>query len=75
MGQTGDNNMSVYKANITKNRDGAFYALVVRLENVTCSLSGRSWVEQVVIGHYKGRHFKTLKAAERSTQKYIEKYC
>ena len=65
----------MYKANIKKNREGSFYALVVRLEKVTCSLSGRAWTDEVVIGHYKGRHFKTLKAAEKSTAKYMKEYC
>jgi len=57
--------MSVYKANITKSQEGGFYALVVRIEDN----------EEIVIAHYKGRHFKTMKAAIKSTQNYINKYC
>jgi len=56
----------MYKSNITKNNDGSFYALVVRVD---------SDGEENVIGHYKGRHFKTLKAAAKSTAAYIAKYC
>ncbi len=67
--------MSVYEPAISTSRDGSIYALVVRLEKITCSLSGRAWTEKVVIGDYKGRHFKTMKAAEKSTKNYIEKYC
>lgn len=57
--------MSNYQPRIMKNSDGSFYALVVRMEGD----------EAVVINHYKGRHFKTLKAAQRSTQNYIAKFC
>ena len=58
--------MSKYTSNIKKNNDGSFYALVVRIDK-----DG----EQNVIHGYKGRHFKTEKAALRSTEKYINKYC
>ena len=54
----------MYIPSITKNSDGSFYALVVRLE-----LDG----ERVVVNHYKGRHFKTEKAAIKSTTVYITK--
>ena len=58
--------MNNYNAVITKDGEGAFYALVVRIER-----DG----EKVVIGHYKGRHFKTEAAAVRSTTKYMNDYC
>lgn len=50
-----------YQAAITK-QDGEFFALVVRV--------GRDGYNNVVRG-YKSRFFKTLKAAERSTAKFI----
>ena len=56
----------MYQANIRKNSEGSFYALVVRVE-----ADGY----QTVINHYEGRHFKTLKAAEKSTSNYIAKFC
>jgi len=52
------------KANITKNADGTFYALVVIVQ--------KDGFEQVCRG-YKGRHFATSKAAEKSTAAYIAK--
>jgi hypothetical protein len=58
--------MSKYQANITKNNEGSFYALVVRVD---------SDGYQNVIGHYQGRHFKTEKAAIKSTSNYIAKFC
>ena len=58
--------MSDYQSVISKNNDDRFYALVVRID---------SDGYKNVIGHYKGRHFKTLKAAQKSTNAYIEKYC
>jgi hypothetical protein len=60
------NIMSKYQANITKNAEGSFYALVVRVED-----NGY----QAVIAHYAGRHFKTEKAAVKSTSNYIAKFC
>lgn len=57
-------NMSKYQANITKNADGAFYALIVRVD-----MDGQT---QVIHG-YKGRNFSTLKAAEKSTSAYLAK--
>jgi len=57
--------MSNYQASITKNAEGSFYALVVRIENGYKN----------VIGHYKGRHFATEKAAIKSTSNYIAKFC
>lgn len=59
--------MGTYQANITL-ENGEFYALIVRLEN-----NGRGGVEKVVITGYKGRHFKTKNAAEKSTGAYIAK--
>ena len=56
--------MSDYKARITENKDGSFYAMVVRVDD-------DGYVN--VIGHYKARHFKTRAAAEKSTAAYIAK--
>lgn len=56
--------MSNYKANITKTADGSFYALIVRID--------RDGQENVIHG-YKGRHFATAKAAEKSTAAYLAK--
>ena len=56
--------MSNYQPRINKNADGEFYALIVRVD-----YDGE---EQVIHG-YKGRHFKSLKAAEKSTNNYIAK--
>ena len=58
--------MSDYKASIKKNSEGSFHALIVRID-----YDG----ETSVIHGYEGRHFKTEKAAIRSTDKYIAKYC
>jgi hypothetical protein len=55
--------MNRYQPRISKNADGAFYALVVRVE-----YDGE---ENVVSGF--GRHFKTLKAAEKSASNFIAK--
>jgi len=55
----------MYTPAITKNSEGSFYALIVRVDN-----DG----EKNVIHSYKGRHFKTEKAALRSTSKYISKF-
>jgi demethoxyubiquinone hydroxylase (CLK1/Coq7/Cat5 family) len=60
----GRETMSPHKAVITKNADGQFYALIVRVD--------RDGEESVIHG-YKGRHFKTLMAAEKSTSNYIAK--
>jgi demethoxyubiquinone hydroxylase (CLK1/Coq7/Cat5 family) len=57
-------NMSKYQASISKNSDGSFYALVVRVDH-----DG----ETHVLNGYKGRHFASLKAAEKSTAAYIAK--
>lgn len=56
--------MSKYEPRITKTADNEFYALIVRIDN-----DGQ---ENVIHG-YKGRHFKTMKAAEKSTLSYIGK--
>ena len=50
---------------ITKTGDGKFYALIICLE--------KDGSERVLRG-YAGRHFATLKNAERSTAKYIAKH-
>ena len=51
--------MSKYQARINKT---SLYTVIVRVDK-----DG----EESVIHGYKGRHFSTLKAAEKSTQKYI----
>lgn len=58
--------MSNYKAKVSGNIENGFYAMVVRVEN-----DG----ELCEIGHYKARHFKTEKAALKSCNTYIEKFC
>lgn len=58
--------MSNHIAKISKNNEGSFYALIVRVD-----YDG----EENVIHGYTGRHFKTRKAAERSTSNYITKHC
>ena len=55
--------MSDYQPRITKNNDGFFFALVVRIDN-----DG-----EVNVCNYKGRSFKTHKAALKSTNTYISK--
>lgn len=56
--------MSKHQARITANKDGSFYALIVRID--------RDGSESVIHG-YKGRHFASLKAAEKSTSVHIAK--
>jgi hypothetical protein len=56
--------MSNYQARITKTADGSFYALIVRID--------RDGEENVIHG-YKGRHFATVKAAQKSTDAYLAK--
>ncbi len=56
--------MSKHEPRISKNADGEFYALVVRID--------RDGEESVIHG-YRGRHFKTEKAALKSTTNYINK--
>lgn len=56
--------MTNYQPRITQTADGDFYALIVRVD--------RDGEEHVIHG-YKGRHFATLKAAEKSTAAYIAK--
>ncbi|MCT2531055.1 hypothetical protein N2382_09310 [SAR92 clade bacterium H921] len=58
--------MSNHQAAISKDSDGSFYALIVRIER-----DGY----KTVIHHYKGRHFKTEAAAVRSTSNYLAKFC
>ena len=55
----------MYAPEIIKNPDGSFFALVVRVDP-----DGKS----VVIRGYKSRHFKTQKAALKSTKDYIKKH-
>jgi hypothetical protein len=62
MNETRRETMSKYEARITQSRDGSIYALIVRIDK-----DG----EENVIHGYKGRHFASIKAAERSTAKYI----
>ena len=52
------------KAIIIQEGTGEFYAFVVREQK-----NG----EEVVLHGYKGRYFKTRKAAEKSTASYIAK--
>lgn len=54
---------SRHEARISESNDSS-YALIIRID--------RDGEESVIHG-YKGRHFKTRKAAERSTAKYIAK--
>ena len=58
--------MSIYKPAIKKNNEGSFFAVVVRVE---------SDGEERVIHGYRGRHFKSEKAALKSTNTHISKYC
>jgi hypothetical protein len=53
--------MSKHEARITS-EGSSFFALIVRID--------RDGSEHVIHG-YKGRHFKTRKTAERSTDKYM----
>jgi len=55
---------TMYKSAITKNADNRFFALVVRVD-----YDG----EEFVCSTYTGRHFKTEKAAIKSTSAYIAK--
>jgi len=57
--------MTRYKAEITKDGSGDYYALIVSIDNDD---------NVSVIYGYKGRHFKTIKAAERSTANHMKKY-
>ena len=54
--------MSDYKPAITKNNDGSYHALVVRID-----CDGKPNVCRFPAG----RHFKTLKGAEKFTAKHI----
>ena len=56
--------MSNYQDRTTESADGDFYALVVRVD--------KDGQESVIHG-YKGRHFATRKAAEKSTAAHIAK--
>lgn len=55
----------MYKPAVTSTKESGFYALIVRIDN-----DG----ESNVIHGYKGRYFKTKKAALKSTQNYIAKH-
>ena len=57
--------MTTYRAEISKDGCGDFYAVIVSIDNDS---------NVSVIYGYKGRHFKTLKAAERSTDNHMKKY-
>jgi len=52
---------SNYEARISRNKDNTYYAIIVRVDKYG----------EHVIHSYKGRHFKTLEAANNSTGKYI----
>ena len=54
-----------YQPRISEDSAGSFYALIVRVDY--------DGYEEVIYG-YKGRHFKTLKAATKSTTNYIAKH-
>ena len=54
----------MYTAKISKNAEGSFYALIVRVDK-----DG----ETSVVNDYNGRHFKTEKAAIKSTSNYLVK--
>jgi len=56
--------MSNYKAKITRDSEGRFFALVVRVD-----FDG----QESVTNDYQCRHFKTEAAALRSTDRYIAK--
>lgn len=56
--------MKNHEARITKDAEGGFYALIVRID--------RDGQENVIHG-YKGRYFTTAKAAEKSIAAYMEK--
>lgn len=58
--------MSNYQPRITNTKESGFYALIVCIDN-----DG----EENVIHGYKGRYFKTEKAALKSTNNHINKYC
>lgn len=59
--------MSDYKAKFFQAKEfGTVYAFIIRID-----YDGQ---ENVIHG-YAGRHFKTQKAAERSTGNYITKHC
>lgn len=57
--------MNRYQSRITKTGDGDYYALVVRVD---------SDGSENVVQAYKGRYFKTLAAAEKSTALHIKKF-
>ena len=54
----------MYKSDITKDASGGYYALVVCIEDDGYKR---------VLSSYKGRYFKTEKAAIKSTTNYINK--
>lgn len=56
---------SKYESRISPTANGAFYALIVRID--------RDGQEQVV-NTYKGRHFVKRETAEKSTSKAIAKF-
>lgn len=60
-----ENIMSLHKAEISKEAEGSYFALIVRID--------RDGQENVIRG-YKPRHFKTRANAEKSTQNYMKKW-
>ena len=56
--------MSNYQARVTESADASFFALIVRIDR-----DG----QENVLRSYKGRHFTTHKAAEKSTARHIAK--
>ena len=58
--------MNRYQSRVKQNNEGSFFALIVRVDS--------DGSENVIHG-YKARHFKTEKAAIKSTSNYIAKYC
>lgn len=57
-----ENDMSNYQARVAQTANGDFYAFIVNID--------KGGYERV-LHSYKGRHFATMKAAEKSTAKHI----
>ena len=55
-----------YQPKITNDATGSYYALIV--------YQGKEPYQESVIHGYKGRYFKTRKAAEKSTRDYMNKH-
>jgi hypothetical protein len=56
------NEMTTYQAKIRKTAYNSFFAMVVRVDQ-----DG----EQDVVNSFRPRHFSSLKAAEKATQKFL----